>query len=48
MLQGLSAKMGHMVNDWGEVCGAVELHLWQALLVGEGYAFYTYKTCKNS
>lgn len=38
-MDGLSAKLSHVVDDWGEVCGAVELHLGQTLLVGLDHTF---------
>lgn len=38
-MDGLSAKLSHVVDDWGEVGGTVELHLGQTLLVGLDHTF---------
>lgn len=38
-MNGLSAKLSHMVDDRGEVGGAVKLHLGQTLLVGLDHTF---------
>lgn len=43
-MDGLSAKLSHVVDDWGEVGGAVELHLGQTLLVGLDHTFNAWLT----
>lgn len=39
LMKGLSTKLSHVVDDWGEVGGAVKLHLGQTLLVGLDHTF---------
>lgn len=41
LLKGLPAEMGNMVDDWGEVGGAVKLHHGETLLVGVDHTLYT-------
>lgn len=38
-MNGLATKLSHMVDDWGEVGGAIKLHLGQTLLVGLDHTF---------
>lgn len=38
LLKGLAAKMGHMVDDGGEVGWTVQFHLGQTLSVGVDHA----------
>lgn len=38
-MDGLSAKLRHVVDDRGEVGGAIKLHLGQTLLVGLDHTF---------
>lgn len=38
-MNGLSAKLSHMVDDGGEVGWAIKLHLGQTLLVGLDHTF---------
>lgn len=41
LLKGLPAEMGNMVDDWGEVSGAVKLHHGETPLVGVDHTLYT-------
>lgn len=55
LLEGLLSEAGHMVDDWGEVGGAVKFDLGQTHPVGLHYPFNTYthrshrsQTCINT
>lgn len=47
-MNGLFTKLSHVVDDWGEVGGAVKLHLGQTLLVGLDHTFNAWTTRRGT
>lgn len=47
-MNGLFTKLSHVVDDRGEVGGAVKLHLGQTLLVGLDHTFDAWTTRRGT